>query len=57
MEKSRRMDKLLDFVANSIVDEEDFYLLTAIFKQEDTKRADRLVNEMLEVLCLTNRSI
>lgn len=47
--KNQRMDKLLDFVKKSVADEEDFDLFTSIIKQENTRRADKLVKEMLEV--------
>ena len=45
----QRMDKLLGFVKDSIKEDgEDFRLFLKIIKQENTKRADRLVQTLLE---------
>ena len=45
----QRMDKLLGFVKASIEEDgEDFGLFIEIIKQEDTKRADRLAQKLLD---------
>ena len=47
----QRMDKLLGFVKASIKEDkdgEDFGLFIEIINQEDTKRADRLVQKLLD---------
>ena len=45
----QRMDRLLGFVKASIKrDGEDFRLFIEIIKQEDTRRADRLAQKLLD---------
>ena len=45
----QRMDKLLGFVRDSIrEDGEDFVLFIKIIKQENTRRADRLAQTLLD---------
>ena len=45
----QRMDKLLDFVKASINDDgEDFGLFIEIIKQENTRKADRLAQKLLD---------
>ena len=45
----QRMDKLLGFVKDSIrEDGEDFGLFIEIIKQENTRRADRLAQTLLD---------
>ena len=45
----QRMNKLLDFVKSSIKDDgEDFGLFIEIIKQENTRKADRLAQKLLD---------
>ena len=45
----QRMDKLLGFVKDSIIEDgEDFGLFIDIIKQENTRRADRLAQTLLD---------
>ena len=49
MTADKRMDKLLGFVKASIKrDGEDFGLFIEIIKQENTRRADRLAQTLLD---------
>ena len=49
LDTEQRMDKLLDFVKDSIrEDGEDFGLFIEIIKQEGTRRADRLAQTLLD---------